>query len=57
MRRDEIFLGGGAESDRINEANYEIPLKVHMHVLWFVFHKFLASFNNRRGRGPEFQKF
>jgi hypothetical protein len=33
-------------------------LKVHMHeILWFVFHNFLASFNNRQGRGPEFQKF
>ncbi len=33
-------------------------LKVHMHeILWFVFHKFLASFNKRQGRGPEFQKF
>ncbi len=33
-------------------------LKVHMQeILWFVFHNFLASFNNRQGRGPEFQKF
>jgi hypothetical protein len=35
-----------------------LTLKVHMHeILWFVFHNFLASFNNRQGRGPEFQKF
>ncbi len=26
-------------------------------ILQFVFHNFLASFNNRQGRGPEFQKF
>jgi hypothetical protein len=33
-------------------------LKVHMHeILWFVFHDFLASFNNRQGQGPEFRKF
>jgi hypothetical protein len=33
-------------------------LKVHMHeILKFVFLNFLASFNNRQGRGPEFQKF
>jgi hypothetical protein len=33
-------------------------LKVHMHeILWFVFHNFLASFNNRQGQRPEFQQF
>ncbi len=31
-------------------------LKIHMHeILQFVFHIFLVSFNNRQGRGPEFQ--
>ncbi len=35
-----------------------VSLKVHMHeILQFVFHIFLASFKNRQGRGPEYQKF
>ncbi len=33
-------------------------LKVHMHkILQFVFHIFLASFNNRQDWGPEFKQF
>jgi hypothetical protein len=34
-----------------------LSLKVHMHkILYFVFKIFLASFNNRLGRGQELQK-
>jgi hypothetical protein len=48
----------GGSQRHLKGAHIHISLKVHMHeILWFVFHNFLASFNNRQGRGPEFQKF
>jgi hypothetical protein len=50
-----VLAGGHRRRPTDTPASY---LKVHMHeILWFVFHNFLASFNNRQGRGPEFKKF
>ncbi len=52
----EIICRSGARSGSENNIWFRSGPALH-EILWFVFHNFLASFNNRQGQGPEFQKF